>query len=128
MNDLREKGTILFVDDEQVILDVGNLMLERLAYNVLQATDGIKARQIFTENTDDICLVILDMLLPDENGSDICKRLKQIKPDLKVLHTSGLDRTQGADNIEYGCNGFLPKPFKIDEISEKIQELFENTK
>ena len=90
MNDLKRKGTILFVDDEQVVLDVGTLMLDRLGYNVLQATDGMEARQIFTDHTDDICLVILDMLLPDENGSDICKRLKQIKPDLKVLHTSGL--------------------------------------
>ena len=128
MNDLKGKGTILFVDDEQVVLDVGTLMLDRLGYNVLQATDGMEARQIFTDNTDDICLVILDMLLPDENGSDICKRLKQIKPDLKVLHTSGLGKTQGADRIECGCNGFLPKPFKIDEMSEKIQELLENTK
>jgi DNA-binding NtrC family response regulator len=128
MNDLSEKNTILFVDDEQVVLDVGTLMLDRLGYNVLQATDGMEARQIFTDNTDDICLVILDMLLPDENGSDVCKRLKQIKPDLKVLHTSGLGIAQGADSIECGCNGFLPKPFKIDEMSEKIQELLENTK
>lgn len=128
MNNLNIKGTILFVDDEQVVLDVGTLMLDRLGYKVLQATNGLDASQIFRDNSDDICLVILDMRLPDELGSDTCKRLKQIRPDMNVLHTSGLGRTQGRDTMECGCNGFLPKPFKIDEMAEKIQELLENTK
>lgn len=123
MNNLNAIGTILFVDDEQVVLDVGTLMLDRLGYKVLQATNGLDATQIFRDNSDDICLVILDMRLPDEFGSETCKRLKEIRPDLNVLHTSGLGRTQGRDRMECGCNGFLPKPFKIDEMSEKIQEL-----
>ena len=122
-----EQGTILFVDDEQVVLDVGTLMLDRLGYKVLQATNGLDASQTFRDNSDDICLVIMDMRLPDEFGSDTCKRLKKIRPDVKVLHTSGLGRTQGADSMECGCNGFLPKPFNINEMSKKIQESLENT-
>jgi DNA-binding response OmpR family regulator len=126
MNNLNSKGTILFVDDEQVVLDVGTLMLDRLGYNVLQATSGLEANQIFRDNTDEICLVILDILLPDGDGSDTCKRLKEINPDLKVLHTSGLGRTQGGEIMECGCNGFLAKPFKIETLSKKLRLLLEN--
>jgi DNA-binding response OmpR family regulator len=67
------------------------------------------------------------MKLPDENGSDICKRLKEIGPDVKVLHTSGLGRTQGGESLECGCNGYLPKPFGIEELSNKLKDLLENT-
>ena len=95
MDNLNTKDTILFVDDEQVILDVGTLMIEELGYKVLQAENGKKATQIFRDKKDVICLVILDMKLPDENGSDTCKRLNEINSDVKVLHTSGLGRTQG---------------------------------
>ena len=125
MDNLNAKGTILFVDDEQVVLDVGTLMLDRLGYKVLQATNGLEASQIFQDNTDDISLVILDMRLPDEDGSDTCKRLKEIRPDVKVLHTSGLGRTQSGDKMECGCNGILPKPFKIDELSNRLKDFLE---
>jgi DNA-binding response OmpR family regulator len=128
MDTLDAKGTILFVDDEQVVLDVGTLMLDRLGYKVLRALNGMEASEVFRNNTDDICLVILDMRLPDEFGSDTCKRLKEIRPNVKVLHTSGLGRTQSSESMECGCNGFLPKPFKIEEFSNKLNELLENTK
>jgi DNA-binding NtrC family response regulator len=67
------------------------------------------------------------MRLPDEFGSDTCKRLKKIRPDIKVLHTSGLGRTQGRDNLECGCNGFLPKPFKIDKMANKLKDILGDT-
>ena len=128
MDNSNEQGTILFVDDEQVVLDVGTLMLDRLGYKVLQATNGLDASQIFRDNSDDICLVIMDMRLPDEFGSDTCIRLKEIRPDVKVLHTSGLGRTQGTYGMDCGCDGFLSKPFNLSEMSTKIQDLLEITK
>ena len=127
MVNLSTKDTILFVDDEQVILKVCTLMIEELGYKVLQAENGKKATQIFRDKNDVICLVILDMKLPDENGSDICKRLNEINSDVKVLHTSGLGRTQGGDSLECGCDGFLPKPFGIEELSNKLEDLLDNT-
>ena len=127
MVNLSTKDTILLVDDEQVVLDVSTLMIKRFGYKVLQATNGTEASQIFRDNVEGICLVILDMKLPDELGTDTCKRLKDINSDVKVLYTSGLGRTQGGDSLECGCDGFLPKPFGIEELSNKLEDLLDNT-
>jgi DNA-binding response OmpR family regulator len=70
MDNLNTKDTILLVDDAQAVLDVGALMIKRFGYKVLQATNGMEASQVFRANIDDICLVILDVKLPDELGSD----------------------------------------------------------
>ena len=118
------KGTILFIDDEQVVLDIGTLMLYILGYKVLQATNGMEASQIFQDNKDEISLVILDSRLPDESGSNTCKRLKKIRADVQVLHTSELGINHSGNSIECGCSVFLPKPFKLDQMSEKLKELF----
>jgi CheY-like chemotaxis protein len=63
MDELYKKDTILLVDDEQVVLDVGTLMIKKLGYKVLQATNGAEASQIFKDNAEAICLVILDTIL-----------------------------------------------------------------
>jgi DNA-binding response OmpR family regulator len=124
-NDL--KGLILLVDDEPVVLDVGTLMLEKLGFKVLQATNGTQASQIFKENKASISLVILDIKQPDELGSETCKRLKRIKKDVNVLHTSGLSGTLSGARLECGCDGFLSKPFKIGELSNKLTDALANT-
>jgi len=127
MDDLQTKDTILLVDDEPVVLDVGALMVKKLGYNVLQAANGMEASQIFRDNVNDICLVILDMILPDENGLDTCKKLKEIKSDVKVLHTSGLGRAQNGDGLGSDFDGFLQKPFRIEELSSTLKDLLVNT-
>jgi DNA-binding response OmpR family regulator len=127
MDNLSTKETILFVDDEQVILKVCSLMIEELGYDVLQAENGKKATQIFRDKNDVISLVILDIKLPDENGSDTCKRLNEINSDVKILHISGLGREQGMESLDCGCNDFLRKPFRIEELSNKLKGLLDNT-
>ena len=127
MNNPDSNGLILLIDDEPVVLDVGRLMLEKLGYNVLQATNGMEASQVFIENKDSICLVILDMILPDESGLDTCKKLKEIKSDVKVLHTSGLGRAQNGDGLGCDFDGFLQKPFRIEELSSTLKELLAST-
>jgi DNA-binding response OmpR family regulator len=124
MDDLNAKDTILIFDDEQIVLDVDTLMVKKLGYKALQATNGAEACQVFRNNIDDIGLVVLDMILPDESGSETCKRLKDIRPDVEVLHTSGLGKAPNGDNLECGCDVFLSKPFRIEDLSNKIKVLF----
>ena len=126
MDNLNGKNTVLIVDDEPIVLNVAAMMIKKLNYEALQAKNSMEARHVFSDNKDIICLVILDMQLPDENGSDTCKKLKAIKSDVKILHTSGLGRVQGNESLDCGCIGFLPKPFRIEELSNKLKELLEN--
>jgi len=127
MGNVNEKSTILLVDDDEIVLGVGSLMIQKFGYKVLQATNGMEAVRIFQDNVNDICLVILDEKLPDEPGTDTCKRLKEFDPDVKVLHTSGLGKSLGDDGFECGCDAFLFKPFRVDELSNKLKEILENT-
>ena len=69
-------------------------------------------------------LVILDMIMPDMNGSKVYDLLRAISPDVKVLLSSGYSIDGQANEIlERGCNGFIQKPFSIKELSEKINEI-----
>jgi len=126
MRNFNARSTILLVDDDQTVLSVGTLMIKRFGYKVLQATSGREAIQIFQNYIDDICLVMLDEKLSDEPGSVTCKRLKEFEPDVKVLHTSGLGKSLGDDSFECGCEAFLPKPFRINELSNKLKELLKS--
>ena len=60
-------------------------------------------------------------------GSDTCKRLKEHDPNVKVLHTSGLGKAQRNESLNCGCNDFLEKPFRVEELSNKLKEMLENT-
>jgi DNA-binding response OmpR family regulator len=127
MVNFNTKRTILLVDDDLTVLSVGTMMIQRSGYKVLQATSGIEAIQVFKNYKNDICLVVLDEKLPDEPGSDICKKLKEFEPDIKVIHTSGLGKSLSNDGFECGCEAFLHKPFRIAELSDKLKEMLEKT-
>jgi DNA-binding response OmpR family regulator len=118
-------STVLLVDDEPIVLDVGTMMLEKLGYHVLKAINGKEASQLFEDNKNAICMVILDINMPDETGVDTCKRLKKIDADVLVLHTSGLGGGYGNDVLYCGCNRILPKPFSLGELSQNLKELLE---
>ena len=126
MRNFKARPTILLVDDDQTVLSVGTLMIKRSGYKVLQATSGKEAIQIFQNYKDDVCLVMLEEKLPDESGSVTCKRLKEFEPDVKVLHTSGLGKSLGDDSFDCGCEAFLSKPFRINELSNKLTEVLKN--
>ena len=125
MTKIDENGTLLLVDDEDVVLNIGTLMLRKLGYKVIEARNGKEAMDVYAENKDTISLVILDMILPDEPGTDICIKVKAINQDVKILHSSGLNGSHGNGAMECGCKQFLPKPFRFAELSEKVKEVLE---
>jgi DNA-binding response OmpR family regulator len=71
-------------------------------------------------------LIILDEKLSDELGTDTCKRLKRFEHDMKVLHTSGLGKSLDDYSFECGCNEFLPKPFRVNELAIKVKDRLED--
>jgi two-component system, cell cycle sensor histidine kinase and response regulator CckA len=116
--------TVLLVDDEEMILDVGLQMLEALGYKVLVARGGKEAVDVYRDNMNDICLVILDMVMPDMAGEETYERLKEINPSVKVLLSSGYSIKGRAHKIMLkGCDGFIQKPFGMKDISQKIRDI-----
>jgi CheY-like chemotaxis protein len=114
--------TILLVDDEDVLLEIGRQMLEHLSHTVIEAQSGKEAISEFTQHKDRIDLIILDILMPGMNGRETYKRLKAIDPKVRVLIASGFAIDDTVRNLlEDGANGFLPKPFTLQELSTKVQ-------
>ena len=117
-------GTILLVDDEEMVLEVGGQVLEKLGYTVIEAPGGIEAVDIFDKNKETIDLVILDMIMPDMGGEEAYDRIKKINPRVKVLLSSGYSIDgQATEIMKRGCDGFIQKPFKADELSEKLKKI-----
>ncbi|MCJ7599877.1 MAG: response regulator [Desulfobulbaceae bacterium] len=117
---------VLLVDDEEIVLDVARKLLETLNYRVLTAKDGDSAIEIFRDKRDDIDLVLLDMVMPHMSGGKVYDQLRGIKPDVKVLLSSGYSITgQATEILERGCNGFIQKPFRVEDLSRKVREILD---
>lgn len=121
---LKPAGKILLVDDEEVILEVGEKILKTLGYQPLVAKGGIRAVEIFKEHHQSIDLVILDIIMPQMNGGEVYDRLKEISPEVKVLLSSGYSLDGEASNImAKGCDGFIQKPFDIEQLAHSIKNI-----
>jgi len=118
--------SILLVDDEEMVLDVGVQLLKALGYTVLEAKGGREAVEIYRENKDKIDMVLLDMIMPDMGGGKAYDRMKEINPNVKVLLSSGYSIDgQATEILERGCNGFIQKPFDMKELSKGIRAIFD---
>jgi PAS domain S-box-containing protein len=128
VNGITYKGreTILLIDDEEMIANIGKKMLEKLGYRVLLAESGQSALKVYETYRDRIGLIILDMIMPGMGGSEIFDHLKAMDPSIRVLLSSGYSLNGQASQImKRGCNGFIQKPFNIEQISKKIREILD---
>jgi len=118
--------TILLVDDEEMILNVGQAILESAGYEVLRAGSGKEALKIYKERGNGIDLVLLDMIMPDMNGGEVYNQIKAINPDARVLLSSGYSIDGQASGIlARGCDGFIQKPFGTTELFSKIRGILD---
>ncbi|MFN2353332.1 MAG: PAS domain S-box protein [Desulfopila sp.] len=118
--------TILLIDDEKMIIEVGKAMLERLGYRVTTAESGEAALACIMEESSTIDLVILDLVMPGFDGGATFDRIRQIAPTLPVLLSSGYSiNGQASEILARGCNAFIQKPFDINELSQKIRSVLE---
>ncbi len=131
------KGTILLVDDEEQVIQVGSLMLAELGYDVLPARTGKEATRIVRDLNNGVNnenagatppdMVILDMVMPGMNGNETFHQLKKIQPGIKVLISSGYGMTTDVETmIDNGCLGFIQKPFDLPRLSRKLFEIMHN--
>ena len=119
--------TVLLVDDEAMILDVGRELLTQLGYHVLVAGSGREALDVYAHAGETIHLVILDMIMPNMSGRQTFDALKKRDPGVKVLLCSGYSLDDQARTILHrGCNGFIQKPFAAHELSRKVRSILDN--
>jgi PAS domain S-box-containing protein len=127
-DDTIKKGreTLLLVDDEEIILDVGRQLLERLGYVVLTAGGGVDAINKVSDYGDEIALVILDLIMPGMDGNQTYDGIRVVSPDLKVILSSGYARDGKAETVlNKGCQGFIQKPFDLATLSKKVREVLD---
>ena len=118
--------TILFVDDEDVIIDVNREIMESLGYKVVAAKSGQEALEVYRKLQGKINLIILDMIMPGMDGEATYDSLKKVNPEIRVILSSGYSKNEQAKAIlEKGCQAFIQKPFSISDLSMTIRQVLD---
>lgn len=115
---------ILIVEDDPLVRDITGELLMALGHELLVAENGKQAQDLVEKNADSIDLVLLDLSLPDIEGIDLFPMLLAARPELKIIICSG--NMMGLDEEELfqqGVKGILPKPFGIDTLQQKIEQV-----
>ena len=116
-------GTILLVEDEEMLRDMAASMVTRLGYSVIKAKDGVEAMEIFRQHKDEIRLVISDLTMPRMNGWETLTVLRKLVPGIPVILASGYDKAHvmAGDHPELP-QVFLGKPYKLKELGDAIRQ------
>jgi CheY-like chemotaxis protein/two-component sensor histidine kinase len=120
----RGSETVLLVEDEPLVRDLAHRLLNQQGYNVLEAANGVQALRVAQEHAgENIHLLLTDVVMPQMGGKELADQLKMLRPDVKVLYTSGYtdDAIVHHGVLEPGTN-FLQKPFSHKTLSHKVRE------
>jgi CheY-like chemotaxis protein len=118
--------TILLVDDEEHIRDLGMKILSAAGYNVIMACNGGEALDVYYERVNDIALVILDLMMPEMGGKQCLERLLRMNPAIKVIISSGYSASGPTrEALSAGAKGFVNKPYDIHRMLDVIREVLD---
>jgi PAS domain S-box-containing protein len=120
-SEVHQSGTILLVDDEELLREmIADFLVER-GFSVTQASNGSEALQLYESMHASIDLVITDLGMPEMGGEELYRRLRSINPDVTVIVSSGyLDGTTRNDLLTMGILKVLTKPFKMQDIQQAV--------
>jgi two-component system, cell cycle sensor histidine kinase and response regulator CckA len=118
--------TVLLVDDEDMIIEVGQALLKRMGYHIITAKSGEEAVEVVDRLDCGVELVILDMIMPGMDGGRTFDRIREICPNMPIMLASGYAINAKAERImQRGCDGFIQKPFSVSELSQKIRQILD---
>ncbi|ATX80354.1 PAS domain S-box-containing protein [Mariprofundus aestuarium] len=122
-----QNETVLLVDDEEMLRETTSELLKNLGYRVLEAADGQEALQVFSENVDEISILITDIVMPKMGGVELAEEVRKLRGGIPVIFITGYDRHQtlAADSEGSDRSMLLSKPFNIDGLSHSIRKLIE---
>lgn len=116
---------ILIVDDEQEIQDVSKMILEQSGYKVITTSTGEEALEAFMNYQESIELVIIDLMLPGIYGNELLDRMREVKSELKVIFSSGVEKNAESLLLTYSRQSaiLLTKPYTSDKLLDKVTSL-----
>ncbi|MFC1497256.1 PAS domain S-box protein [Verrucomicrobiota bacterium] len=118
------EGTILIVDDDEVVRTVTERMLRKLGFSILKADEGQAAIHEYRKYAQKIVAIMLDIALPGMDGEKVLQKLKRIKRDVPVIMMSGYSEESAVGDLPSGSyEGFLQKPYTADMLTEKLQKI-----
>jgi nitrogen-specific signal transduction histidine kinase len=117
--DLSGTETILIIDDEDLLLTMGEMVLSSFGYRVLTANSGHKALDIFAEKSGEIDLVITDLVMPQMSGRELIERLRRMSPRIRIICASGFVRPPSTEQDE----NYLQKPFASQDLLRKVKQV-----
>jgi DNA-binding NtrC family response regulator len=119
-------GTILLVEDEPQIRQVAKLMLKKHGFNVIEASNGKEALELYNRNATEIACVVTDMGMPVMDGYSLFRELKILKPELPIIISSGFGDAEIIFKIPLEeIAGFVNKPYNPDRLREVLKGVFE---
>lgn len=122
-------GTILVIDDDELIRCTASALLQSLGYAVMLAENGVEGVEKFKHMQSSIDLVILDMIMPELGGKEAFIKLREINPGIPVVIASGFSNPEEMQSLkEKGVFSFLPKPFKKIELAEIVDNALRGKK
>ena len=117
---------ILVVEDEAMVRRLAVAVLERMGFEVVEASDGIEAVEVFKEHRDRIQVVLCDVTMPRMDGWATLSALRRIEPGIPVILTSGFDEAH-ANAGDHGerPEAFLGKPWRLEQMRNVLRDLLE---
>jgi two-component system, cell cycle sensor histidine kinase and response regulator CckA len=120
----RGEGTVLVVDDEQVVRAALRPMLKALNFDSIEAGDGKEGLELFTKHIDSVVAVLLDLTMPCMDGAEAFKRIRELRPGTPVILISGFNEQEAVKRVVGGgLAGFLQKPFRFETLRDKLHEV-----
>lgn len=121
------QGTVLVIDDEEVVRNVTKRMLARIGYTPMLADDGPSGIETYQKHKNEIACVLLDMTMPRMSGEETLGHLKEINPKVRVLLMSGYSEQEASNRFDgKGVGGFMQKPYTPQDLQEKLGEILEH--
>ncbi|MAG55094.1 MAG: hypothetical protein CMJ83_02265 [Planctomycetes bacterium] len=118
--------TVLIVDDEDIVRNMAARILRQRGFEVVEARDGAEAVQMYRDRSEEISVVLLDMVMPEMTGSQVFSKLRQVRAGVRVLLTSGYSESYAKDGFgEDDLAGFIQKPYRPSQLVEKIREVLQ---
>jgi CheY-like chemotaxis protein len=115
-------GTVLLVDDEDAVRDIGRRLLEEAGFEVVGAADGTEAVDYYREHADEVSCVLLDLTMPKMGGEETFRELRKIRGDVRVVLSSGFSEQEAVGRFaEGGITGFVQKPYRFDKLVAEVE-------